>query len=208
MQTIVDNILKINCTLASSEYQLPFKCDLDILTEDGCWQGVLMPERDTLNQIVRASFHHIVPAFDLSVPSSSLGIEISFLFSNDAHIQKLNKEYRAKDRPTNVLSFPQAELSTQSLTEALLFQEPLTIGDIALAEETIIREATEQNKTFQDHLTHLIIHGVLHLAGYDHIDEDEANHMESLEIEILEKFNISNPYTIYPKTQETSLNSK
>ncbi|MEH6402383.1 MAG: rRNA maturation RNase YbeY [Sneathiella sp.] len=167
-----------------------------------------MPDRSTLNQIVSASLNHILSELDLDAPPASPGIEISFLFSDDTHIQKLNKEYRQKDSPTNVLSFPQAELSTQTLQETLLFEEPLLLGDIALAEETIKREAAEQNKSFHNHLAHLVIHGVLHLVGYDHIEEDEAEHMESIEVEILKKLDIGNPYTIAHNAQEASQSTK
>ena len=208
MQTIVDDILNIDCTSDLSEFELPFKCEFSILQEENCWQGTLMPDRSTLNRIVAASLSHILSELDLDAPPASPGIEISFLFSDDTHIQILNKEYRGKNQPTNVLSFPQTELSTQNLQETLLFQEPLLLGDIALAEETIKREATEQNKPFRNHLIHLIVHGVLHLVGYDHIEEDEAELMESLEIEILKKFDINNPYTIALDEQEASQSKK
>lgn len=106
--------------------------------------------------------------------------EISFVLASDAFVKKLNRDYRGKDNATNVLSFPQ--------------DEPEVLGDVVLAYQTIAREAAAQNKTFKNHLTHLIIHGILHLIGYDHETEKDAKKMESLEIRILKKFGVENPY--------------
>lgn len=109
------------------------------------------------------------------------GQELSIVLCDDAFIKTLNHEYRGKDKATNVLSFPQNE-------DGLL-------GDIVLAYETVNKESTAQNKSFEDHMTHLIIHGLLHLMGHDHEEDHEANAMEALEIEILEKMGVKNPYT-------------
>lgn len=106
--------------------------------------------------------------------------EVSILLTNDEEIQELNKTYRGKDKPTNVLSFPQNE-------EGLL-------GDIAMALETLRREAVEQEKTLQEHFTHLFVHGVLHLSGYDHEHESDQRDMEQQEVKILHEMGISNPY--------------
>ena len=106
--------------------------------------------------------------------------EISLVLADDALIQGLNKQYRGKDKPTNVLSFPQ--------------DEEFSLGDIVLALETIEKEAREQNKTFRDHVIHLTVHGTLHLLGHDHENPDEAADMEELEIRILHKLGINNPY--------------
>ncbi len=97
--------------------------------------------------------------------------EISFLLTDNKTIQKLNKQYRKKDKPTNVLSFETGDSKI--------------LGDIILAFETIEKEAKEQGKVFENHLTHLIIHGILHLIGYDHIKDSEAEIMEEKEKEIL-----------------------
>ncbi len=115
--------------------------------------------------------------------------EVTVTFTNDAEIQILNKQHRGKDKPTNVLSFPAYDPDEPHPPGV-----PVNLGDIVLAYETIEREATEQNKTFNDHVMHLIVHGVLHLLGYDHEDDDEAEEMESLEIAVLRQFGIKNPY--------------
>ena len=96
-------------------------------------------------------------------------------------IQNLNHQFRGKDKPTNVLAFPSDD-------------EEDYIGDIIIALETIQREAQEQDKSFADHFTHLVIHGCLHLLGYDHEQKNEAEEMENKEIELLKKLNIANPY--------------
>lgn len=106
--------------------------------------------------------------------------EFSVLFTDDAKLQQLNNDFRHKNKPTNVLSFP-------SDSEDYL-------GDIAIAYETVEREATEQNKQLSHHVTHMLIHGILHLLGYDHETDEEAAEMEAIEIKILEDMGIKNPY--------------
>jgi probable rRNA maturation factor len=106
---------------------------------------------------------------------------LSIEFMDDHDIQALNKQFRHKDKPTNVLSFPN--------------DDDNYIGDIAISIDTIKREALEQDKAIKDHLRHMVVHGTLHLLGYDHEEsEKEAEEMEALEIDILEKFGINNPY--------------
>ncbi len=104
--------------------------------------------------------------------------EITIVLANDAFVRKLNHEFRGKDKPTNVLSFPGED----------------HLGDIILARQTILREAKEQGKTARDHAVHLIVHGMLHVQGYDHESRKDAEKMEALEIKILKKLGISNPY--------------
>ncbi len=107
--------------------------------------------------------------------------ELSLVLSDDAQIQALNKSYRHKDTPTNVLSFPQSG--------------PL-LGDIILARETISREAAKKESSFENHLTHLIIHGWLHLQGFDHQTDETAAQMEAIEIAALAMLGIDNPYQV------------
>lgn len=114
-------------------------------------------------------------------------VEISVLLSDDAAVQVLNRDWRGQDKPTNVLSFPSDE------DEALPGQA-LFLGDIAVALETTQREAAEQNLTFSDHFCHLLVHGMLHVLGFDHETDKQADEMEPLEIEILNGLGIANPY--------------
>ena len=111
--------------------------------------------------------------------------EVSLLFTDDAQVQQLNLQWRQMNKPTNVLSF------AAQVGEGL---ETPVLGDIVLARETIERESAEQQKARDDHLTHLIIHGFLHLLGFDHETELEAEEMERLETVILGGLGIADPY--------------
>ena len=116
-------------------------------------------------------------------------LEFTVKLASDAEVRELNRDFRGKDKPTNVLSFPGVE----SLDD--LADEPY-LGDLILAYETLAVEAKEQKKTLKAHCLHLLVHGVLHLVGYDHeLGEEEANIMEKLEIKILRELSIANPYT-------------
>ena len=117
----------------------------------------------------------------------------SVLFTVDDEVQALNKEWRAKDRPTNVLSFPM--LSRDALLALAAEGEPEMLGDIALAYETCEREAREKGVSLAQHTAHLLVHGLLHLAGHDHVEnDDQAAAMERLEIAALAKLDIADPY--------------
>lgn len=113
--------------------------------------------------------------------------ELSLVFTNDHDIRKLNAQWRNIDKPTNVLSFPAFDIAPGNTPGPLL-------GDIVLAHETVTREADNENKSINDHLTHLLVHGLLHLVGYDHQTDDEAEQMEQLEREILSNLGIADPY--------------
>lgn len=118
-------------------------------------------------------------------------VEISFLLCDDEKIRVLNKQYRNQDKATNVLSFEVNNFIAGSYESC---DKELILGDVVLAFETILKESDEQNKTFESHLSHMIIHGILHLLGYDHFNEEDAMQMESLEINTLSKLDIDNPY--------------
>ncbi len=111
--------------------------------------------------------------------------ELSIVLTDDAEQQILNRDWRGIDKATNVLSFPQIE--PFGPVSGLL-------GDIILARETLVREAEEQGVSFDDHFTHLVVHGFLHLLGYDHMDDDEALAMEGLETQILASLGVADPY--------------
>lgn len=111
--------------------------------------------------------------------------ELSIVLMDDAEQQVLNREWRNMDKPTNVLSFPQIEPFGPVLG---------ILGDITLARETLEREAAEQGVSFTDHFTHLVVHGFLHILGYDHIEEQDALVMEGLETQILATLGIADPY--------------
>lgn len=120
---------------------------------------------------------------------------ISILFTGDGEIHALNREWRARDKPTNVLSFPM--LNRRELADLAADGPPIMLGDIALAYETCAREAADKGISLEHHAAHLIIHGLLHLAGHDHVHSDEeADAMEALETTILAKLGIADPYGV------------
>lgn len=120
-------------------------------------------------------------------------LSASVLFTSDAEIRELNREWRDRDKPTNVLSFPM--LSREDLLQLGTSGPPEMIGDIALAHETCAREASEKGIPFDHHVTHLVLHGFLHLAGHDHeISDDDAEAMEASEIKALALLGIADPY--------------
>ncbi len=124
---------------------------------------------------------------------ANLRLSASLLFTNDAEVHALNNEWREKDKPTNVLSFPMLERA--ELLALSPDGPPELLGDIVLALETCAREAEEKGVSLADHTAHLIIHGLLHLAGHDHeIGPDDAAAMEALEIAALALIGIADPY--------------
>ena len=149
---------------------------LDLVIENEAWGQV--PNLELIAEQAVAA----------ALPKGEQSKIITLLFSDDETMQELNKDWRGKDAPTNVLSFPAPK--DQPVPPGEL---PL-LGDIVLGFGTCAREAQEAGKTLTNHTCHLIVHGVLHLLGYDHVDDQEAEKMEAAEIKILSTLNISNPY--------------
>ncbi|MFL4468347.1 rRNA maturation RNase YbeY [Tateyamaria armeniaca] len=126
-------------------------------------------------------------------------IEVAILGCDDAHITILNTDFRGKPSATNVLSWPEADLSAETDGGIPHHPEPdpdgtISLGDIAIAYDTCAREAAEQGKPMRDHVTHLIVHGTLHLLGYDHIRDLDATRMETLEVKLLGIMGVPDPY--------------
>lgn len=119
--------------------------------------------------------------------------ELSVVLADDALVRRLNRTYRGKDKPTNVLSFALTESEDPDREGG-----PTILGDVVLAHETLVREAAEQAKPLESHFAHLVVHGVLHLLGYDHEEDADADEMEALEVEVLAGLDIANPYTTPP----------
>ena len=112
-------------------------------------------------------------------------IEVSLLLADDENLHNLNKEFRNKDNPTNVLSFPFYKIQKNNIKKVLNLDSYLFLGDIAISFERVMNESLEQEKTFIEYFSHILIHGLLHLFGYDHISDEEAKIMEKLEIKIM-----------------------
>lgn len=120
------------------------------------------------------------------IPSFQQEAELTIRLVDEAESHELNMTYRGKDRPTNVLSFP-FECPPE------IDDFPL-LGDLVICRQVVEKEATEQKKTVEEHWAHMVVHGCLHLLGYDHIEDDEAEEMEALEVELLAAMNYANPY--------------
>lgn len=156
---------------------------IDILRQNGDWDTL-----DDVEGLIRTA----VEAALQPSPDSVAGqvTEISILLENDAALQALNKQWRNKDKPTNVLSFPAPPLPAAMRA----MQAERHLGDIALSFDTLSAEASTENKTLSDHLQHLVVHGMLHLQGHDHQTPDDADEMEDLERRILADLGIGDPY--------------
>ena len=151
--------------------------DPDIVVSDARWSKV-----PALKAWIRKAHAAALKKSDAARP-------VTILLSDDAELQVLNRDWRGKDKPTNVLSFPAAEVK-------LPRGEKLPLGDIALSYDTCATEAKEAGKTLRNHAVHLTVHGLLHLTGHDHEDDAEAEAMERREIRILAKLGIANPYVL------------
>jgi probable rRNA maturation factor len=154
---------------------LNFVSDLvvDIVVESPLWEAHADAE---------AAVQRAIAA---TAPAEPAGAELAVLLSDDARVRDMNSHWRGKDTATNVLSFPAAPARGPG---------PHHLGDIVLAYETVEREARAQDKPFDHHLVHLVVHGFLHLIGYDHDTDDEAEEMERRERDILARLGISDPY--------------
>jgi probable rRNA maturation factor len=148
--------------------------NISIDVEDESWHGIFGVEGV------------VTRAIEAVLPNDKRGIDV--LLTSDAEMQILNREWRGKDKPTNVLSFPSPNMPVPE-------GEVAHLGDIVLAWGTVALEARETGKTLADHVTHLVVHGTLHLLGSDHEDEAEAEAMEAKEREILAGLNIADPYS-------------
>lgn len=153
---------------------------VDILIESDAWQ--MLPDAEGVARRV------IAAAAASCAAIHHRKAEISVLFCDDQTIAVLNGRWRGQEKPTNVLSFPALPLQGAGP------HEKTPLGDIAIAYETLVREAGESGKAASAHLAHLVVHGFLHLLGYDHQTDDEAERMERLERDILARIGVADPY--------------
>ena len=154
---------------------------VDITKKSGDWDSVLTPSFGDYAQTIEKVCTLVYSNFDGG------NAEVSVVLADNDFVAGLNQRYRNTDKPTNVLSFPASDgFGIDGLVEQL--------GDIIIALETVQCECVEQEKHFENHFVHLVLHGMLHLLGLDHIDPQEAEEMEALEIELLMQLGIEDPY--------------
>lgn len=158
--------------------------DIQISIEDEAWPAEPVLAALSERVLGQAAAHL---ARQEGQPFPEQAPEVSLVFTDDAAIREINAEWRSMDKPTNVLSFPAFPLEPGKMPAPML-------GDIVIARETVEREAVDLEKSFDDHLTHLLVHGFLHLFGYDHMETEEAEEMEALETRILAELGLSDPY--------------
>ena len=170
---------------------------IEVAVGNGAWRTTVTDlealVRDAAIAALRASFPALDPAplgppgLDPHLLGSAL--EVSVRLTDDAEVRALNRDYRGQDKPTNVLAFPGDDPETPREPD-----QPLLLGDVVVALETTVREARECGRTAEAHLAHLIVHGVLHLCGHDHLGDAEAQAMETLETRVLAGLGHADPY--------------
>ena len=166
---------------------------LDVALKSKKWQ-----EEKNIENFVKKICQTLIPLTDLNkILKKDFELELAVLLVSDPQIQKINFEFRQKNKSTNVLSFSSLDenlVRKIGIKKAVEPHNYLFLGDIVISYQTVRKESLAQKKKFREHLTHLILHSILHLIGYDHEDEKMATDMETLEIKILKKIGISNPY--------------
>ena len=158
------------------------KPETEVLVTADCWQR----ENGT-----EAVIHRAIEAAAAMVDAETSDTELAIMLTDDDGIRTLNKNWRGIDKPTNVLSFPALQPTGPRDDDA-----PRMLGDIAIAYQTTRAEADAERKPFENHLSHLAVHGFLHLVGYDHEKDGDAEIMEELERKILAQLGIPDPYAI------------
>lgn len=163
---------------------------VETLIEDPRWEAF------GLAPVAERAARGALAGLGLPIP----GYHISLMGCDDARIAGLNADFRGKPQPTNVLSWPSEDRAPEIIGDAPDLpdpgptNDPLTLGDIAIAWETCAQEAEAQGKPMADHVTHLIVHAVLHLLGHDHVEPEDADLMEAREVQILATLGVSDPY--------------
>jgi probable rRNA maturation factor len=174
------------------------RLSIAISIEDPSW-AKLAP--DAARVLRRAARDALAQAKADGWKGSRVGHEISFVLTDDKRMRALNDAYRGKDRPTNVLSFAALDAAKRDASKreagAPKPGMPWLLGDVVFASGVIAREAKAQRKSLTHHLTHLAVHGVLHLLGYDHEQDRDAEAMEALEVAALARMGIANPYELH-----------
>ena len=164
------------------------KLNLGLITTYQPWRIEPFAKKKPISHIITETLKSL-PAFH-----NIKEVEVALLLTDNDKMQELNTEFRKTNKPTNVLSFPDAEIKPQDLLEFTAAKEYIYIGDIAVGYDIIVQEAIDAGISTHDHFTHLLVHGVLHLIGYDHMNDEDAEEMMNLEVQILKKLGVKNPY--------------
>lgn len=165
---------------------------ININVVDHTWFEVLPEYKALSNSTLKKTFNYVKKHAAPELLSLTKPFAIGLTLTNDQQVQELNKEYRNLDKPTNVLSF--AMIDDPDFSENCKIFDEIELGDIIISLQTLQKEALAKNISLSDHFCHLLIHGTLHLLGYDHIQDQEAEEMEDIEINVLKTFKINNPY--------------
>lgn len=168
------------------------KTNLTITLNEPGWEEQIPNLQQLANDVLVNALEYVEANEDIDFLGTEKPVDINLCLSDDNEVHTLNRDFRGMDKPTNVLSFaavddPDFDRNTE------LFGE-IEFGDIIIALETMQREAADKGIPLRDHFCHLFTHGILHLLGFDHIEDDEAEYMEEFEINILKRLNIKNPY--------------
>jgi probable rRNA maturation factor len=171
--------------------------DLQVFCNSKLWQSFADSSKisDIIKKIVRKLIK-LSPIYPFISKQHIISLEISLL--SDRQITKINQQFRNQNKATNVISLAviDKEINNMGLEKFFANNRHIFLGEIFLSYERLLKEASNENKDFTSHLTHLILHSILHLIGFDHIEEKEADIMENIEISILQQINIKNPYFI------------
>ncbi|MDR1494892.1 MAG: rRNA maturation RNase YbeY [Rickettsiales bacterium] len=159
---------------------------IQIILEDRRWSRFIRIPR--IRAIAEELFSLVGELLGYGVAEGGANLEIAMVLSNDEKIRVLNRDHRNIDRPTNVLSFPTYE---REFVKYLGQEKHMLLGDLVLSIDSLERESIEQNMFFEEHLAHLILHSILHLLGFDHSNDEDAEHMEKTEAVILHRFMVT-----------------
>lgn len=168
------------------------KTELNAFVDEPGWEAAQEHIQELSSRVFAATADYIAAHEDFDFMQTGKTLSINLSLSNDAEVQKLNAEFRHLDKPTNVLSF--ANIDDECFDDMVAESDVIELGDIIIALETMQKEAALKNISLHDHYCHLLIHGILHLMGFDHQDDAEAEYMENHEIRILALLNVPNPY--------------
>ena len=173
---------------------MAIKPNLNLLVdlEHATWQDALTAPQAHLETALHAALDELSAQGKLPAMLAGRTVEVSALLTDDAQVQTLNRDYRGKDKPTNVLSFPQLD----DMMDGLPDDAEIPLGDLVLAYETVASEAKARDIEIGQHVSHLMVHGLLHLLGFDHEDDHSAEAMEQLEITVMKRLGLADPYAL------------